>query len=91
MNDNTSVLTTPAPPTLFYERHHYPRYKTGVTVLQMNTQGLINSSFPLLLNGFHSFLMYLQLLGAARCGAQLGRWMGGGAREAKGVHGSVCA
>lgn len=41
----------------------------------MNTQGLINSSFPLLFNGFHSFLMLLQLLGAARCGAQLGRWM----------------
>lgn len=27
MNDNTSVLATPAPPTLFYERHHYLSYK----------------------------------------------------------------
>lgn len=41
----------------------------------MNTLGLINSSFPLLFGGFHPFLMLLQLLGAARCGAQLGRWM----------------
>lgn len=27
MNDNTSMLATPAPPTLFYERHHYLSYK----------------------------------------------------------------
>lgn len=41
----------------------------------MYTQGWINSSFPPLFNGFHSFLMPPQLLGAARCGTQLGRWM----------------
>lgn len=41
----------------------------------MSTQAWINSSFPSVFNGVHSFLMTLQLFRAARCGTQLGRWM----------------
>lgn len=69
MNDNTSEPAATAPPTLFYERHYYLSYK------QSSTQDWINSSFPHFCNGFHSFLMFLQLFGAARCGTQLGRRM----------------
>lgn len=67
MNDNTSVLSTTAPPTLFI-RHHYPSLsvkQTEVTLFKIKTSSWINSSFPLLVSGFHAFLMSLQLPGVA--------------------------
>lgn len=62
------------PPTLLYGCHYYPLDKQKERSRKANMRALINSSFPRV--DSHSFLMLLQLLGAAGWGWADG-WVGG--------------